>query len=125
MPPEPCASAVPDGHTIVDFACQPFSVHSAGHLRAMYSVKPDVDDDPFLRWTTLIAAVAVESGLSATISGSSHFVICAEKILASTQPVRWSGLPPSIPSGTEWKTPMPPTANGTWTTLRPSLATSA
>mmetsp|Transcript_40727 Transcript_40727/g.118826 ORF Transcript_40727/g.118826 Transcript_40727/m.118826 type:complete len:217 (-) Transcript_40727:78-728(-) len=121
MPPDPCAVNVLDGHVIVE--PEP-SVHDAGHLPDRYSVKPAVELEPSTRCTTLIVPVAVMPGLSATISASFHVVICVDMIFASTQPVRW--IDPDVGSsddGTEWNSPIAPSAKGTCTIVRPAPTT--
>merc|ERR1719174_1206469 len=121
MPSDPCASNVDAGQSS---SVEPVDrIHDSGQAFAMYSVKPAVDDEPFTRCTTLIASDGrLTSGLSDTISASSHVVICALKIFASTHDVRCTDAPPT---GAEWNTPIPPIANGTCTIVRPDAFTAA
>ena len=98
------------------------SVQSAGHVASMYAVKPAVDDEPSTRCTTLMGSDgSVTSVLSALMSSWSHVVICALKIFASTHAVRCTDAPPT---GAEWNTPMPPSANGTCTIARLAATTA-
>ena len=119
MPSEPWPSFVPAGQVILEPVP---SVQLSGHVASMYAVKPAVDDEPSPRCTTLIASDgSVTSALSALISASSHMVICALKIFASTHASRSTVAPPT---GAEWNTPIPPTANGTCTIVRPASLTA-
>ena len=119
MPSEPWPSKVPAGQVIVEPVP---SVQSAGHVASMYAVKPAVDDEPLTRCTTLMGSDgSVTSALSALMSSWSHVVICALKIFASTHAVRCTDAPPT---GAEWNTPMPPSANGTCTIARLAATTA-
>ena len=119
MPSEPWPSKVPAGQVIVEPVP---SVQSAGHVASMYAVKPAVDDEPLTRCTTLMGSDgSVTPVLSALMSSWSHVVICALKIFASTHAVRCTDAPPT---GAEWNTPMPPSANGTCTIARLAATTA-
>ena len=89
MPPEPCASLVPEAQVIVEPDPVPVPVQSAGHSCARYCVKPVVELEPSTRWTTLMAvAGSVIDGLSAVIAASFHTVMERLKIFASTHAFR-------------------------------------
>ena len=119
MPSEPSPSKVPAGQVIVEPVP---SVQSNGHVASMYAVKPAVDDEPLTRCTTLMGSDgSVTSVLSALMSSWSHVVICPLKIFASSQAVRCTDAPPT---GAEWNTPMPPSANGTCTIARLAATTA-